>query len=128
MNTRPRALELVSSTILAGAAIVGVLAAIQPLIAVGVVGAIVLAYVVFNDLAMGFAVLAFVSFLDTLPTSGALSLAKGASISSRWRGWRLRHGPKRRGRLLLRGSLLTSILIAFFGLATLSLQCPPTSA
>ena len=80
MNTRLRALELVSSTILAGAAIVGVLAAIQPLIAVGVVGAIVLAYVVFNDLAMGFAVLAFVSFLDTLPTSGALSLAKGAGV------------------------------------------------
>jgi O-antigen ligase len=126
MHTRPRGLELVSSTILAGAAIVGVLAAIQPLIAVGVVGAIVLAYVVFNDLAMGFAVLAFVSFLDTLPTSGALSLAKGAGVLIAL-AWLASFAMDRSGEgdFFSEHSLLTWILISFFGLAALSVLWAP---
>lgn len=58
----------------------GLLATIDPLVALAGSLALVFAYLVFNDLAVGFAVLAFLSFLDTLPTSGGLSIAKGAGL------------------------------------------------
>lgn len=80
MAARARWLWLLPSSVLATAAIFGVLAAIGPAIAVGVAAAIVFAYIVFADFAAGFAILAFLSFLEILPTSGSLSPAKGAGL------------------------------------------------
>ncbi|HEX8714795.1 MAG TPA: O-antigen ligase family protein [Solirubrobacteraceae bacterium] len=122
MNPRARAFELLPSSILAAAAILGVIAALQPLIAIAAVGGIVLAYVVFNDLAMGFAVLAFLSFLETLPTSGSLSLAKGAGllIAVAWlANFSASEGSRRD--FFAEHGLLTWVLILFFGWAIVSL-------
>ena len=60
--------------------LVGVLAAVEPAIAIGVVLGLAFAVVVFADLAAGFAVLCLLSFLDILPTTGGLSLSKGAGL------------------------------------------------
>jgi O-antigen ligase len=121
MNARARAFELLPSTILATAAILGVIAAVQPLIAIAAVVGIVFAYVVFNDLAMGFAVLAFLSFLETLPTSGSLSLAKGAGLLVAV-AWLARFSSaKGEHDFFADRSFLTWVLIAFFSWATLSL-------
>jgi O-antigen ligase len=122
MNARARAFELLPSSIIATAAILGVIAAVQPLIAVAVVCAIILAYVVFNDLAMGFAVLAFLSFLDTLPTSGSLSLSKGAGLLVAV-AWLARYTAAGRGQrdMFADHPNLTWVLIAFFGWSALSL-------
>ena len=127
MNIRRRpAFGLISTGALALAAILGVIAALQPLIAVAAVGAIVLAYVVFNDLAMGFAVLAFLSFLGTLPTSGALSLSKGAGLLIAV-AWLANFALERRGEgdFFSEHSLLTTMLVGFFVWATLSLLWAP---
>jgi O-antigen ligase len=78
--TESRGLWLLPACVAATAAVFGVLAAINPIIALGVVAALVFAYVVFADAAGGFAILAFLSFLDVLPTSGSLSPAKGAGL------------------------------------------------
>jgi O-antigen ligase len=122
MNTRTRAFELLPSSILATAAILGVIAALQPLIAVAAVAGIVLAYVVFNDLAMGFAVLAFLSFLDTLPASASLSPSKAAGLLLAV-AWLARFSSSARGErdLFADHPNLTWVLIAFFSWATLSL-------
>lgn len=79
MTARAR-LELLPSTLLAGAALLGVLAAFQPVIALAAVAAIAFAYVVFVNLAAGFAILAFLAFLEVLPTEGSLSPAKAAGL------------------------------------------------
>ena len=76
----PRGVRLLIPGACAAAAALGVVAAISPLVAVGIAGGLVFAYFVFSDLAAGFAVLAFLSYLDTLPTSGALSLDKAAGL------------------------------------------------
>lgn len=104
------------------AAILGVIAALQPLIAVAAVGAIILAYVVFNDLAMGFAVLAFLSFLETLPASSSLSPAKAAGLLLAV-AWLARFSSSARGErdLFKDHPYLTWALIGFFVWATLSL-------
>src|SRR4029077_14691914 len=121
MTARGRAFELLPSTILAAAAILGVMVALQPVIAVAAVGGIIFAYVVFNDLAMGFAVLAFVSFLETLPTSGPLSLAKGAGLLVAV-AWLARFSAERGQRdFFADHGFLTWVLIAFFGWACVSL-------
>jgi O-antigen ligase len=75
-----RGLWLLPLAVLATAAAFGVLTAIGPVVAVGVVAGLVFAYIVFADAAAGFAILAFLSFLDILPTSGSLSPAKGAGL------------------------------------------------
>jgi len=59
------------------AALLGITAAISPLIAAAVAAALVFGYVVFIDLAAGLAILAFLSFLDILPASSSLSPSKG---------------------------------------------------
>jgi putative inorganic carbon (hco3(-)) transporter len=121
MNARTRAFELLPSTILATAAILGVIAALEPLIAAGAVGAIIFAWVVFNDLAIGFAVLAFLTFLETLPTSGSLSLAKGAGLLVAV-AWLARFSAERRQRdFFADHALLSWVLIGFFAWATVSL-------
>ncbi len=131
MNARARAFELLPSSILATAAILGVVAALQPVIAVGVVGGLVLAYVTFSDLALGFAVLAFLSFVDTLPTSGSLSPAKAAGLLVAV-AWLARFSIGERGRserdFFAEHSYLTWTLVAFFGWATLSLLWAPSTS
>jgi putative inorganic carbon (hco3(-)) transporter len=80
MTARSRWSWLLPSSLLATAAALGVVAAIGPAIAIGVAAALVFAYIVFADFAAGFAILAFLSFLEILPTSGSLSPAKGAGL------------------------------------------------
>jgi len=80
MIARVRGVELLAPLALAAALVIGVLAAIDPIVAVGAVAGVVFAFVVFADLAVGFALLGFLSFLEVLPTSGGLSLAKGAGL------------------------------------------------
>jgi O-antigen ligase len=79
MTARAR-LELLPSSLFAAAILLGALAAFQPLIAIAAVAGIAFCYVVFVNLAAGFAVLAFLAFLDILPTSGSLSPSKGAGL------------------------------------------------
>jgi O-antigen ligase len=121
MNARGRAFELLPSSILAAAAILGVIAALQPIIAVAAGAAVVLAYVVFNDLAVGFAVLAFLSFLDTL-SSSSLSPAKGVGLLLvvAWLGHFSASGRGQRD-FFAEHSHLTWVLIAFFGWGGVSL-------
>lgn len=122
MAVRIGGIRLLAPSALALAAMLGVLAAVQPLIAVGVAGAIVFAYIVFTDLAMGFAVLAFLSFLDTLPTSGSLSLAKGAGLLLAV-AWLARLGAGGRGQrdFFADHPQLTWVLIGFLGWAIVTL-------
>ncbi|HEX3911692.1 MAG TPA: O-antigen ligase family protein [Solirubrobacteraceae bacterium] len=122
MNARPRAFDWLPSTILATAALLGLIAALQPLIAVAAVAAIVLAYVVFNDLAAGFAVLAFLSFLETLPASSSLSPAKGAGllVAIAWLA-RFSSSAREQGDLFADHPFLSWSLIGFFVWATVSL-------
>ncbi len=122
MNARPRALELLPSSLIALAAILGVLAAIEPLLALAGSLGLVLAYVVFSDLAMGFAVLAFLSFLDTLPSSSSLSPSKavGLLVAVAWLARFTSSGREERD-FFAGNSRLAWILILFFGWATASL-------
>jgi O-antigen ligase len=122
MNARPRAFELLPSTIVATAALLGVLAALQPLYAVAATAALIVAYVVFNDLAMGFALLTFLSFIDALPTSSSLSPAKAVGFLLA-AAWLARYASAERGERDLFADLpkLTWALVAFFVWAMLSL-------
>jgi O-antigen ligase len=122
MNARTRAFELLPSSIIAAAAILGVIAAVQPLIALAAAVGLILAYVVFNDLATGFAMLAFLSFLETLPSSSALSPAKGVGLllAVAWLARFSSAGRETRD-FFADHSLLTWVLIAFFGWACVSL-------
>lgn len=123
MITRARGQLLLQASVLATAAMLGLLAAIQPLVAVAVAGAIVFVYVVFTDLAMGLAVLGLLSFLDVLPQSGALSLAKGAGLVLAL-AWIARFGLSVRGEqdFFADHSHLAWLLIAFFGWGVLTLS------
>jgi O-antigen ligase len=129
MSARARRFPLLQSSILTTAAILGVLAAVQPLIAIGLAGAIVLVFVVFTDLAMGFAVLAFLSFLDILPTSGSLSLAKGAGLLLAL-AWLARFSMSARGEhdFFAAHSHLAWVMIAFVGWAALTLVWAPQTS
>ncbi|HEY7933342.1 MAG TPA: O-antigen ligase family protein [Solirubrobacteraceae bacterium] len=80
MIVRVRRVELLAPLALGAALIIGGLAATAPAVAVGAAAGLVFAFVVFADLAVGFAMLGFLSFLEVLPTSGGLSLAKGAGL------------------------------------------------
>ena len=122
MDTRTRAFDLLPSSILATAALLGLVAALQPLVAVAAVAAIVLAYIVFSDLAAGFAVLGFLSFLDTLPASSSLSPSKGAGLLLAV-AWLARFSASQRDQRDLFGDhpFLSWTLIGFFAWATISL-------
>jgi O-antigen ligase len=80
MAARGRRLPLAGASLLALAIALGVLSAAQPLIALAAVAAAVVAYVIFSDLAAGFGILMFLSFLSVLPASGSLTPAKGAGL------------------------------------------------
>jgi O-antigen ligase len=122
LKPAPSASRLLGPAALAAAAALGVIAALQPLIAVAVTGAFILGYLIFSDLAVGFAALAFLAFLDTLPTSGGLSVAKGVGLLLLV-AWLARFTVGDRGErdLFADHPQLAWVMIAFFGWATLSL-------
>jgi O-antigen ligase len=80
MSARAGRLPLASAALLAAAVALGVLSAVQPVIALAAAAAGMIAYLIVSDLAIGFAILMFLSFLAVLPTSGSLSPAKGAGL------------------------------------------------
>jgi putative inorganic carbon (hco3(-)) transporter len=126
VKSAPGGVRLLAPAACATAAVLGVVAALQPLIAVGIAGGLIFAYFVFADLAAGFAVLAFLSFLDTLPTSGALSLAKAAGLllAVAWLAqWAA--GAADRRDFFADYPHLTWVLVAFLGWGVLSLLWAP---
>jgi O-antigen ligase len=108
--------------VLAAAAIFGVLAAAVPTISVAVAAAIVFAYVVFADLAVGFAILAFLAFVEVLPTSGSLSPAKAAGLllAVAWLA-RLSLGERDQRDFFAEHPHLGWAMIAFIGWSTFTL-------
>lgn len=121
MAARARGVGLLAPSALAAALILGLLAAVNPLIAVGAALGLIFAFVVFSDLAVGFAVLGFLSFLEVLPTSGGLSLSKGAGLLLAV-AWLARLFTRQRERdFFSEYSWLTWILIAFLAWAALTL-------
>jgi O-antigen ligase len=122
MAARSRWSWLLPSSLLATAAVLGVLAAIGPAIALGVAAAMVFAYIVFSDFAVGFAILAFLSFLEILPTSGSLSPAKGAGLllAVAWLA-RLSLGERDERDFFADHPELTSLMIAFLGWGAITL-------
>jgi len=125
----PNGVRLLVTAAFAAAAALGAVAAVQPLIAVGIAAAVIFAYLVFADLALGFATLAFLSFLDTLPTSGALSLAKAAGLllALAWLA-QFAAGKADKRDFMTEYPHLTWALIAFFGWGVLTLLWAPHSA
>jgi O-antigen ligase len=106
---------------LAAALALGLLAAVEPVIAVGVVLGVAFAFLVFADLAAGFAVLALLSFLQVLPTSGGLSLDKAAGLLLAV-AWLARFSARQRERdFFAEFPLLTWAGIAFLAWAAFSL-------
>lgn len=122
MGARVRGFPLVELSLFLVAASLGVVVAIQPLIALGAVAAIVVAYVAFNDLAIGFALLAFLSFLDILPKSAALSPSKFVGLLLAL-AWLARFSVSGRGErdFFADHAQLTWVMIAFIGWAVLTL-------
>ncbi len=129
MSESARGLRVAPPAVLVTAGLLGVLAAIQPTLALAAVVGLVVAYVVFSDLATGFAVLAFVSFLDTLPAAhSSLSPAKGVGLLIAV-AWLARFSATQRAeRDFFRDNwLLTWVLILFLawgGLSMLSAKSP----
>jgi O-antigen ligase len=122
MITSARGPLLLRASVLAAAIMLGLLAAVQPVVAIAVAVAIVFVYVVFTDLAIGLAVLGLLSFLEVLSQSGSLSLAKGAGLVLVL-AWIARFSLNARdeGDLFADHAQLAWLLIAFFGWAVLTL-------
>jgi O-antigen ligase len=110
------------SILLASAALLGVVATISPAIALGAVAGIVFAYIVFSDLAAGFAILGFLAFLDILPTSGSLSPSKAAGLLIAV-AWLARASTQERGTRDFFADFpsLSWVMIGFIGWAALTL-------
>ncbi len=64
----------------AAAALIGLLAGIDARLGVAVAVGFAFVAVILSNLTLGFAFLAFAAFLDTLPTVGTLSIAKGIGV------------------------------------------------
>lgn len=114
---------LLQASVLAAAVIFGVLAAIQPIVAIALAMACMLAYVIFTDLAVGFGVLMFVSFLSTIvPSSGALSATKGVGLLLTL-AWLAQLSRSRRGArdFFADQSRLIGLLLAFVGWCAITL-------
>lgn len=121
MIARARGIEMLGPGAVAAALASGLLAAVEPTVAVGVVLGVAFALVVFADLAVGFAVLALLSFLQVLPTSGGLSLDKAAGLLLAV-AWLARFSTRQRERdFFAEFPLLTWAGIAFLAWAALSL-------
>jgi O-antigen ligase len=115
MNLRAKRWEVVPSIVLATAALLGLLVALEPTIALVAVVGLVIAFVVFSDLASGFAVLAFLSFLDTLPAAhSSASPAKGVGLLIAV-AWLARYATEQHGGrdFFREHALLTWAMIAF---------------
>jgi O-antigen ligase len=80
MTARLRGVGLLAPSALLASLVFGLIAAVNPTVAVGAVLGLTFAYIVFSDLALGFAILGFLSFLEVLNTTGGLSLSKGAGL------------------------------------------------
>ncbi|HEY5192260.1 MAG TPA: O-antigen ligase family protein [Solirubrobacteraceae bacterium] len=121
MIARARGGGLLAPSALGAALIIGLVAAINPLIAVGAALGVVFAFVVFADLALGFAMIAFLSFLEVLPTSGGLSLSKGAGLLLAV-AWLARLSTRQRERdFFAEYPVLTWLMVAFLAWASLTL-------
>jgi O-antigen ligase len=130
MHAHPRRFPLLPAGLLAIAAVLGVVVAIQPTIAIAIVGAAVLAYVIFSDLASGLAVLVLVSFVGAVPAAGSLSLAKAVGLFVAV-GWLARYTVGGRGErdFFADHSYLAWMMIVFLGWGALTLVwAPETSA
>lgn len=129
MVARARRWELAPSAVLATAGLLGVLVALDPTIALVAVVGLVLAFVVFSDLASGFAVLGFLSFLDTLPAAqSSASPAKGVGLLIAV-AWLARFSSEQHGGrdFFREHALLTWAMIAFLawgGIGMLSAREP----
>jgi O-antigen ligase len=126
VSARAGRLPLASASLFATAVALGVLSAVQPLIALAVVGAGVIAYLTLNDLALGFAILMFLSFLAVLPTAGSLSPAKGAGLLLAL-AWVARFSSTRHGvrDFFADHALLGWAMLALLGWAALTLIWAP---
>ena len=80
MHGHARRSRLMPAGLLATAAVLGVVVAIDPMVALAIVAAALLAYLVFSDLAGGLAVLVFVSFVASVPATGSVSPAKAIGL------------------------------------------------
>lgn len=121
MIARARGIGLLAPSALAAALIFGLIAAVNPLVAVGAALGLVFAFVVFADLALGFATLGFLGFLEVLPTSGGLSLSKGAGLLLAL-AWLARLFTRQReGDFFTEYPALTWLMLAFLTWASLTL-------
>jgi O-antigen ligase len=121
MVARARGIGMLGPGALAAALAIGLLAAVEPTIAVGAVLGVAFAFVVFADLAAGFAVLALLSFLEVFTASSGLTLDKAAGLLLAV-AWLARFSTSRRGRdFFTEYAWLTWAMIAFVVWAALSL-------
>jgi O-antigen ligase len=121
MTARLRGVGLLAPSALLAALIFGLIAAVNPTVAVGAVLGVAFAFVVFSDLALGFAVLGFLGFLEVLNTTGGLSLSKGAGLVLA-AAWLARVFTSRRERdFFTEYPTLSWIMVAFLVWASLSL-------
>jgi len=121
MIARARGIGVFGPGALAAALATGLLAGVEPIIALGAVLGVAFAFAVFADFAAGFAVLALLSFLEVLPTSGGLSLDKAAGLLLAV-AWLARFSTKQSERdFFAEFPLLTWAGAAFLAWAVLSL-------
>lgn len=121
MIVRARGVGLLAPCALLAALTLGLFAGVEPVLAVAIAAGLVFAFVVFADMAVGFAVLGFLSFLEVLPTSGGLSLSKGAGLVLAV-AWIARlFTRKGDGDFFTEHPTLTWTLLAFLGWASVTL-------
>jgi O-antigen ligase len=121
MTARLRGVGLLAPGALLVALIFGLIAAVNPALAVGAALGLTFAFVVFSDLAMGFAILGFLSFLEVLNTAGGLSLAKGGGLLLAV-AWLARVFTRQRERdFFTEYPTLSWVMVAFLVWASLSL-------
>jgi O-antigen ligase len=108
--------------ILATAAVLGVVVAIQPMIALAIAAGALLAFVVFSDLAGGLAVLVFISLVAVVPATGSVSPAKAVGLFVAV-GWLARYTVGGRGErdFFADHSYLAWMMIAFLAWGALTL-------
>lgn len=121
----PSSSALTLLAILTAAAAAGALSGVNPKIGVGVAFGLAFAAVVLSDVTVALCVLAFLSFLDILPTIEALSLAKIAGLLLAI-SWLATITSRRESPSLARDRpWLTLALLAFAAWATLSVAWAP---
>ena len=111
---------LVAAGLAAAAALLGLLAGIDPRLALGAVLGAAFVILVLQDVAIGFCVMAFLASLDALPALGALSVAKIAGVLLGI-SWLAAIASHRSEQLWERRPLLTYTLVLFVAWNGLSL-------